>query len=95
MWVRFFPETALRIQILEAAARAAQTGGLSSEERERAHAAAHKLAGVLGTFGLTRGTELARELELTFSQQAAHDAMQAEALAKMAAELHTIVNSRK
>ena len=38
-------------------------------QREAAHAAAHKLAGTLGTFNLARGTELAREFELLFSAE--------------------------
>ncbi len=69
LWVRFLPEIKERVAVLEAAAQAAGEGTLTGKQREAAQAAAHKLAGVLGTFGLTRGTVLARELELTFGRE--------------------------
>ena len=63
LWKRHLPEIAERVGVLERACEALGAGGLSEEEREAAIGAAHKLAGVLGTFGRTRGTELAREVE--------------------------------
>ena len=42
-------------------------GSLTAEQREQASSAAHKLAGVLGTFGLDEGTNLAREAEILYS----------------------------
>jgi hypothetical protein len=50
---------------------------------------------VLGTFGLTRGTVLARELEIMYSRQNDPEASLAERLSSIAAEIHTIINSRK
>ncbi len=61
LWARFLPEIRERVAILEAAASAVAAGKLSATRRQAAQAAAHKLAGVLGTFSLTRGTVLARE----------------------------------
>lgn len=63
LWTRHLPEIAERVGVLERACSAMETGKLLGEERKAAMAAAHKLAGALGTFGRTRGTELARELE--------------------------------
>lgn len=63
LWTRYLPEVAGRVSVLERACSVMETGKLSGEEREEASAAAHKLAGALGTFGRTRGTELAREVE--------------------------------
>ena len=63
LWVKFLPEIENRLAILEDAADALAGGDLTDELREQAHQAAHKLAGVLGTFGLKRGTELARMAE--------------------------------
>lgn len=63
LWARHLPEIAERVRVLESACSALENGELSGEERKAASAAAHKLAGALGTFGRTRGTELARELE--------------------------------
>jgi HPt (histidine-containing phosphotransfer) domain-containing protein len=63
LWIKFLPEIENRLAIVEDAADALSAGELTGELREQAHQAAHKLAGVLGTFGLTRGTELARQAE--------------------------------
>ncbi len=52
-----------RIATLEQALAALAGGGLDDELRAVAKREAHKLAGSLGTFGLTRGTDLAREVE--------------------------------
>lgn len=95
LWARFLPEMNERLMLLESASKAYAEDALADEQREAAHAAAHKLAGVLGTFGLTRGTVLARELEMVFSQQSERDPAVAASTAAIAAELRTIVASRK
>lgn len=64
LWTRFLPEIESRVAILEAAAASLVAGSLTAEQRQAAHDAAHKLAGTLGTFGLPRGTDLARKTEL-------------------------------
>ena len=51
--------------------------------------------GVLGTFGLPRGTGLARELEHISSHPIAPSAELADKLASMAEELRSIIESRK
>jgi len=95
LWYRFLPEMESRVETLISAAEAAQSGPLSSEQREEAHSAAHKLAGVLGTFGLSRGTALARELERLFLEQTEWRPIAAERLLADAAELRVIVGGRK
>jgi HPt (histidine-containing phosphotransfer) domain-containing protein len=95
LWARFLPEINERVRLLESAAQAAAGQTLSSEQQEEAQSAAHKLAGVLGTFGLTRGTVLARELEMMYAQEGGSGLAQAEQLAQIAAELRTIVADRK
>jgi HPt (histidine-containing phosphotransfer) domain-containing protein len=92
MWTKFLPEIRHRAQVLEDAARSAAAGKLSQAQRDAALGAAHKLAGTLGTFGLGRGTRLARELEQMF---AAAGPVPAERLARMAAEVQAIIESRK
>jgi HPt (histidine-containing phosphotransfer) domain-containing protein len=69
LWTRFLPDIEGRVSILEAASKSQADGNLSEEQREVAHAAAHKLAGTLGTFGLHRGTDLARQIELEFAHE--------------------------
>jgi HPt (histidine-containing phosphotransfer) domain-containing protein len=95
LWAKFLPENEERVAALEAAATACAQGGLGEDQREVAGSAAHKLAGVLGTFGLTRGTELARELELMFSQPAGLDPASGERMAEIAAQLRSILASRR
>ena len=53
---------------------------------------AHKLAGVLGTFGLPRGTDLAREAEVLFSQSTKPGKMEIERLQVLLAELTHLID---
>jgi HPt (histidine-containing phosphotransfer) domain-containing protein len=95
LWKKFLPEMEERVATLEAAAEAVTEDQLSNECRNAAVAAAHKLAGVLGTFGLTRGTDLARDLESSFSHPNRSDPAAAQRTAQIAAELRMIVAGRK
>jgi HPt (histidine-containing phosphotransfer) domain-containing protein len=95
LWERFLPDITERVTVLEAAAKAVAQRKLSAKQREAAQAAAHKLAGVLGTFGLTRGTVLARELELTFARESSPGPDASAKLPAITAELRSIVESRK
>ncbi len=94
MWIQFLPQIKERIAILDSAAAAFAANRLSIEQHEAANAAAHKLAGVLGSFGLTRGTVLARELEIMYSGEGGPDPALGQRLNSIAAELRTIVESR-
>jgi HPt (histidine-containing phosphotransfer) domain-containing protein len=95
MWAQFLPQMQERVDTLDAAAQAFAAGPLSVERQEEAQSAAHKLAGSLGTFGLTRGTVLARELEIIYSQQNEPEPDLAERLASTAAELRRLIDGRK
>lgn len=95
LWVRFLPENRERVATLEEAAAAVTAKKLTASRREAAKSAAHKLAGVLGTFNLTRGTVLARELETVYSQESVPGAGSGKRLAVLAAELRTMIESRK
>lgn len=70
LWVRFLPEIDGRVRLLELAAATLGRGPLDPSESEEAASAAHKLAGVLGTFGLAGGSVLAREAELFYAAPA-------------------------
>jgi HPt (histidine-containing phosphotransfer) domain-containing protein len=63
LWAKFLPQMEERVGTLQKAAESLANGTLTPPHQERAAADAHKLAGVLGTFGLNEGTELAREAE--------------------------------
>jgi HPt (histidine-containing phosphotransfer) domain-containing protein len=63
VWRASRGELARRIATLEEAIRALRSDELDDELRGRAICDAHKLAGVLGTFGLATGSALSRELQ--------------------------------
>lgn len=95
MWTKFLPDVRERAAVLDSAAKAAADGALSQVIRADAQSAAHKLAGTLGTFGLGRGTDLARELELLYAGNDALEGAKAQRLAALAAEIKAIIESRK
>ena len=94
MWVKYVPDLRERVCVLDAAARALMAGELSDDLRQRAQAAAHKLAGSLGTFGLVQGTELARRLETRYAAGGLKASDSAE-LAAAASEIRSLVEGRK
>lgn len=95
LWLQFLPQLDERVTVLEDAAAALAKGTLTLIAREQATAAAHKLAGVLGTFGLAEGTTLAREAESAYSGESLTDFSAAIRLAAIAAQLRGMLASRK
>jgi HPt (histidine-containing phosphotransfer) domain-containing protein len=95
LWTKFLPEIRERVAVLEAAAAGFEANTLTITQQEEASSAAHKLAGTLGTFGLTRGTVLARELELMYAEDSGPDAAMGAKLTSITAELKGIVEGRK
>lgn len=63
VWTRNLPSIGERVDTIERAVEAAEKGELGADLAAGAREAAHKLAGSLGSFGLARGSDLARELE--------------------------------
>jgi len=95
LWAHFLPEMRNRVAALEEAAAACAGHTLTTAQFREAHSAAHKLAGTLGSFGLARGTDLARELEALYARDKAPDTAQGERLTSLAAELKSIIDSRR
>ena len=93
LWVKFLPEMERRVAVLEAAALELAGSSLPQESREAAHAAAHKLAGSLGTFGLREGTTIARQAESLLAAEASQS--HAAELASYAKGLRAVLDSRK
>ena len=91
LWKQFLPQMDERVAALEAAGRALSMGRLSEDQREAAKSAAHKLAGVLGTFGLTKGTILAREAEMLYAGDA--DPASAGQLNDIATQLRSLIDA--
>jgi len=63
VWTRSRERVLERLDVLDGASLALLEGSLSLSFRKQAEDVAHKLAGLLGTFGLASGSRLARELE--------------------------------
>jgi HPt (histidine-containing phosphotransfer) domain-containing protein len=95
MWAKYLPDVRQRAEVLAAAATEAAGGALSQALRADARSAAHKLAGTLGTFGLPRGTELARELELLYASNDSIATAKARRLATLADEIKVLIEGRK
>ena len=95
MWAQFLPQMRERVAVLETAAKVFSANQLTVAQQQEANSAAHKLAGVLGTFGLTRGTVLAREVEMIYSRDGGPDRSLASRLSSIAVELRALVESRK
>jgi HPt (histidine-containing phosphotransfer) domain-containing protein len=93
MWTKFLPEMKQRVAILESAASAFAANALTIPQQEAASAAAHKLAGVLGTFGLSAGTDLARELEHMYSGESSPAPSLGARLTAISAELRSMVEN--
>jgi HPt (histidine-containing phosphotransfer) domain-containing protein len=95
LWVRFLPQMEARVATLEAAAAALAAGTLTGDLKEQASAEAHKLAGVLGTFGLHEGTELAREAESAWRSDLQTDSNSVRNLAGIAEQLRALLAARE
>jgi len=95
MWAKFLPQMKERVAVLESADKALAAGTLSTEQRASANTAAHKLAGVLGTFGLTKGTILAREAEIIYSAEPETDPGVASQLKEISRRLRILIEERQ
>ncbi|MGB7547995.1 MAG: Hpt domain-containing protein [Terracidiphilus sp.] len=95
LWAQFLPQMEERVATLEAAAAALAERTLTAAWREQATSAAHKLAGVLGTFGLVEGTLLAREAEGFYSGAPAGDAAADGRPGEIASQLRAMLAARK
>ena len=94
LWAKYLPQMEERVGTLQKAAESLENGILSATERELAGADAHKLAGVLGTFGLKEGTELAREAESLYGSQLDGDPVSAKRLQAIAEQLRSMIKGR-
>ena len=80
-----------RAKSLRTAADLLMEGRLDEAGRRNAVDLAHKLAGVLGTFGLGRGTDLAREVEVFFGRSSTAEKAEIERVQAMLAELSDLI----
>ena len=94
LWTQFLPQIEERVSILESAGAAIVDGSLTPAQCAEASSEAHKLAGVLGTFGLNHGTELAREAEQLYSHGPSSSSILDGRPTALAAELRAMLATR-
>ncbi|MBB6142768.1 HPt (histidine-containing phosphotransfer) domain-containing protein [Silvibacterium bohemicum] len=95
VWKNNLPKIAGRVLTLRFAEQSLAQGTLDQVGRKEAESAAHKLAGILGTFGLPQGTALASKIEVLLSGDAHIDDEQRQELASLLKELETEIRSRE
>ncbi len=91
LWARFLPHMQERVLVLERASLALLHESFAPAECAEGVAAAHKLAGVLGSFGLSEGTLLAREAEGLFSDAARPDPAASARVSEIASRLRLMI----
>jgi HPt (histidine-containing phosphotransfer) domain-containing protein len=92
LWARSRHTVAERAALLQAAGNLWADNRLDDATQLRAVDSAHKLAGVLGTFGLPRGTDLAREAEVLFGQSTPPGKVEIERLQLLLSELTSLID---
>jgi HPt (histidine-containing phosphotransfer) domain-containing protein len=92
LWDRSRHTVIERAALLQAAGALLTDDRLDEATRQSAVDSAHKLAGVLGTFGLPQGTELAREAEIFFGRPTPPEKKEIEQLQVLLAELARLVD---
>ena len=94
LWAKHLPQMEERVATLQTAAERLVSGILTEDDRRRAGADAHKLAGVLGTFGLQDGTDLARQAEGIFEGNLDGNPEAGPRLSLIAEQLRALVATR-
>ena len=95
LWAKYLPLMEARVATLRQAAEQLAKGELTAPEQREAAADAHKLAGVLGTFGLKEATDLAREAESLYDKSQEEVRPLAARLAAIAEQLRAMIAGRK
>ena len=94
MWKNSRPIVAERVRTLRHAQQSIVEGTLDVIARKDAESEAHKLAGILGTFGLPQGSAIALKIEHLMAQQREFTAWQQNELANWLDGLEIQINSK-
>jgi HPt (histidine-containing phosphotransfer) domain-containing protein len=92
LWERSRHTVVERAALLRTAGDLLSDNSLDQATQQRAVDSAHKLAGVLGTFGLPQGTDLAREAEVLFGQSTPLGRDEIDRLQLLLAELTRLID---
>lgn len=94
LWKSNYPTLLERLKTLRDAQSEFATGSLDKETRKCAESAAHKLAGVLGTFGLPEGSRIASKIEARLAQEAELSTERGRELGEWLDELEAVIASK-
>ncbi len=83
-----------RLQTLRNARQRLAEGALDRVTRKEAESAAHKLAGVLGTFGLPEGSASASKIEVLMAQEAGINQKQEQELGHLLSDLEAKIATK-
>jgi HPt (histidine-containing phosphotransfer) domain-containing protein len=93
LWVKNYPILVERLKTIRAAKDKLDAGSLDNQARKDGEEAAHKLAGILGTFGLPQGSVLASKIEALLAGDASTCAKRATELRSWVLELDAVIAS--
>ena len=93
LWVRNYPILVERLKLIRAAESKVNAGYLDEPARKDGEEAAHKLAGILGTFGLPQGSTLASRIEVLLASDASVCIERASELSLWVQELEAAIAS--
>jgi HPt (histidine-containing phosphotransfer) domain-containing protein len=94
LWARSRQTISERVEVLRAAHRNLRTNAADKNARRAGADAAHKLAGILGTFGLPDGTNLARRVELLLESSAPLRPFDLEGLQQTIDQLQQMIEAK-
>jgi HPt (histidine-containing phosphotransfer) domain-containing protein len=94
LWVKNLPILAERLKLIRTAREKLDSGLVDDQSRKEGEEAAHKLAGILGTFGLPQGSVLASKIEVLLAGEGSTCAKRASELSAWVQELEAVIASR-
>jgi HPt (histidine-containing phosphotransfer) domain-containing protein len=94
LWARSRQTINERLDVLRGSHRALRANPADKRARRGGADAAHKLAGILGTFGLPEGTNIARRVELMLESPAPLQSYDLESLERSIDQLHQMIEAK-
>jgi DNA-binding transcriptional MocR family regulator len=94
LWVNSRQTIDERVESIREVYTQARAGALDHATRQLGSQAAHKLAGVLGTFSLPRGSEIGRSIEELLEQTGKLTTADVAQLGEWVTELETVIASK-
>lgn len=94
LWARSRQTITDRLDVLRNTHRSLRANPADKHARRAGADAAHKLAGILGTFGLPEGTDLARKAEVMLESPAPLHAYDLATLQRTIDQLHQMIEAK-